>query len=92
MKTSHFDQVADQVINNLVDETGETAYLARVIADDPTHHLIVEPVRATHVSFSSSEIIQLHATPSGLCILAYLTPAETTDISRGLSNAVRCIR
>ena len=75
-KTSYFDQVAEKVLNDLVEAIGETAHVVRLIAGNPVHHLVVEPARATHVSFLSSEVVQLHATASGLCFLAHLPPNE----------------
>ncbi|MEP1538789.1 MAG: IclR family transcriptional regulator [Paracoccaceae bacterium] len=75
-KTSNFDQSAEQVLSKLVSTTNESAHIVVLSQDGLKNILVLLPNRATHVSFDEDEDVQVHATASGMCFLAFSSEAE----------------
>ncbi|MEP2783296.1 MAG: IclR family transcriptional regulator [Pseudoruegeria sp.] len=82
-RTSNFDQSAEQVLNKLVSTTNESAHIVVLSQNVLKNVFVVLPNRATHVSFADDEDVQVHATASGMCFLAF---SSDEDVDKALSQ------
>jgi IclR family acetate operon transcriptional repressor len=95
-KTYPMNHAATNILQTLVDVTGETSHLTMREGDSLSEQVIVETnYKGTRVYIDPAEPLPLHASASGLAVLAHVSEAErdrilTSNLARFTDHTVIC--
>lgn len=81
-------EVARPVVEDLVQECGETVHMSELVGGKLSNVLVVESARAIRVSLPSGQILPFNCTASGLALIAFGPPEIRKTVMKGPLRAV----